>query len=158
MTKYPEIFVLRHGQTEWNLIGRFQGRKDSPLTKAQIALDQINLKADEDDRLCEVGFGAWEGLTLAEIEQNSPEMDHEGDPFMWNFYAPGGENFEELEARCRSFLDHLTRSSVIVTHGITSRVLRGVWLGQGPEDMRDMLGGQGNVHHLSDGKQTQLQL
>ena len=29
---YPEIYVLRHGQTEWNRDGRFQGRMNSPLT------------------------------------------------------------------------------------------------------------------------------
>jgi probable phosphoglycerate mutase len=28
-----QIFLLRHGQTEWNLEGRLQGRLDSPLTQ-----------------------------------------------------------------------------------------------------------------------------
>ena len=29
---YPELFILRHGQTEWNREKRAQGHKDSPLT------------------------------------------------------------------------------------------------------------------------------
>ncbi len=29
---HPELFILRHGQTEWNAAGRMQGALDSPLT------------------------------------------------------------------------------------------------------------------------------
>ncbi|MBI1418417.1 MAG: histidine phosphatase family protein [Limimaricola sp.] len=32
MSDWPEIYVLRHGQTEWNRQGRWQGDLDSPLT------------------------------------------------------------------------------------------------------------------------------
>ena len=32
MTRYPDLFVLRHGETEWNREGIFQGVHDSPLT------------------------------------------------------------------------------------------------------------------------------
>jgi len=31
--KFPTIYLLRHGQTEWNVQGRYQGQLDSPLTK-----------------------------------------------------------------------------------------------------------------------------
>lgn len=30
---HPEIIFMRHGETEWNLAGRAQGRLDSPLTE-----------------------------------------------------------------------------------------------------------------------------
>ncbi|HEX3861558.1 MAG TPA: histidine phosphatase family protein [Stellaceae bacterium] len=31
------IFLVRHGETEWNLLGRFQGWSDSPLTARGVA-------------------------------------------------------------------------------------------------------------------------
>ena len=33
----PELWILRHGQTEWNVAGRLQGRLDSPLTETGLA-------------------------------------------------------------------------------------------------------------------------
>lgn len=32
-----EIYLLRHGETEWNAAGRFQGKLDSPLTARGVA-------------------------------------------------------------------------------------------------------------------------
>jgi len=33
MPQFPELYILRHGQTEWNVLGKYQGQMDSPLTK-----------------------------------------------------------------------------------------------------------------------------
>ena len=42
MYPYPELYILRHGETHWNQQGRLQGQKDSPLTDKgrQQALSQ----------------------------------------------------------------------------------------------------------------------
>lgn len=40
----PEIYVIRHGETEWNREGRWQGDLDSPLTeKGQAQAHEIGL-------------------------------------------------------------------------------------------------------------------
>jgi len=194
MADYPEIFVLRHGQTEWNRIGRHQGRKDSPLTelgRAQ-ARDQGAVLARElagrtdidafcspqgrardtaglavvplghvpglDARLCEISFGQWEGLTFAEISQRWPARmaGAQNDMFGWHFQAPGGESFDDMFVRAKDFLDNLTGPTIIVTHGMTSRFLRGIWLGADPDEMAALPGGQGCVYHMCCGKQRRL--
>lgn len=37
MASQAEIYLVRHGETEWNVAGRFQGRLDSRLTEKGIA-------------------------------------------------------------------------------------------------------------------------
>ena len=186
MPDYPEIFVLRHGQTEWNTVGRHQGRLDSPLTEigreqalaqsrilanalagrgdvqahcspqgrafdtAGIILARLGQVAKADDRLCEIAFGDWEGLTIDEIADGWPEIEPmlDAEPFGWHFCAPGGETFDDICRRAQDFLRHLTSPSIIITHGITSRILRGLWLGVGQDEMAALEGGQGCVYHL----------
>ena len=31
--RYPDLYMMRHGQTVWNAEGRMQGRMNSPLTE-----------------------------------------------------------------------------------------------------------------------------
>jgi len=189
---YPDLFVLRHGQTLWNAAGRHQGRLNSELTEtgrqqarrqgrilagagldagttdfyvsplgrarqtADLALGVIGQSALVDERLKEIGFGGWEGLNSAEIDARWPENRQIADRFDWHFSAPGGEGFDSLFTRARSFLDDLAGASVIVTHGITSRVLRGIWLGLDRDGMGRLEGGQGMVYHLAQRRQTRL--
>ena len=193
--KCPEIFVLRHGETEWNRVGRYQGRLDSPLTTkgraqaqaqsdilaklidgrgdiacfsspqgravdtAAIALNPLGMQAIQDERLCEINFGQWEALTYDEIVTSWPDHEKHADTdaFKWHFNAPGGEPFVALQARCVAFLASLTGPTVIVTHGITSEVLRGVWLGDSWCAPSGLPGGQGCVYHLRDARQTKLE-
>ena len=91
------IYLLRHGQTEWNVGGRYLGRTDIPLSEKGISQAQDAAKqlsgisftaiyssplerafhtaqivgggkpVISDDRLLETDFGAWEGKTKDEI-------------------------------------------------------------------------------------------
>jgi broad specificity phosphatase PhoE len=40
-----EVYLIRHGETEWNVSGRFQGKLDSPLTENGVAQAQAMGKA-----------------------------------------------------------------------------------------------------------------
>lgn len=109
-----------------------------------------------DDRLCEIRVGEWSGRLRSEFAasgQFRPTPDGEIELYE---RAPGGEGFDALEARCRAFLADLQRPAVIVTHGITSRMLRSIVLGLGRQGLDDMEGGQGVIFHLKNGVQTRL--
>lgn len=187
----PPLFILRHGETEWNRAGRMQGHLDSPLTplgraqaarqnavlrrvlpanasavssdaartvtSAEIALDGLAVPLRIDARLREVALGQWQGLTLAEIEAGWGWLTEGRDPMEWKFDAPGGETLAALAARAGAVLAGLDRPTVIVTHGLTSRVLRCLALGRPPEDLGKLPGGQGVVHVIEGGASHTLE-
>jgi probable phosphoglycerate mutase len=108
-----------------------------------------------DARLAEIGMGDWAGLTLTDIDARWPGPPGEG---LVDFYArvPGGESFASLTTRVRAALDDLRTPSVIVTHGITSRFLRGAVLGLPPAALGDLPGGHGVIFHCANGRVTQV--
>ncbi len=187
MANYPDLFVLRHGETEWNVSGRFQGRMNSPLTTlgkaqaikqkellsgvknlpklahvspqeraaqtARIVLDP-GARVLIDDRLQEIDFGAWEGVTREDIKS---QITCTFDSGLWNFQSPGGEDFAAISKRVQGFLAALDAPAIVVTHGTTSIVLRGIWLGFGLEEMLNLSRAQGCIFHLTNGAETILQ-
>jgi broad specificity phosphatase PhoE len=186
---YPDLLILRHGQTEWNLAKRVQGELDSPLTPlgraqaaaqgrllasfgiagwdvwtspqgraadtAQIALGPV-AALRHDPRLAEITMGHWSGLYRHDIAAEVPHLFETQDDLALYDHAPDGEGLEALYTRTGSFLAELTRPSVIVTHGITSRMLRCHALGLDAGAFDKLPGGQGVVFHLSGGQQTLL--
>jgi broad specificity phosphatase PhoE len=189
----PPLWVLRHGQTEWNLERRCQGHMNSDLTAlgrtqaadqgvliqeilaeharvdivcsplgraretAKIILKGLDLPIRYDSRLAEAAAGEWTGLSHAEIGEKWPDLFH-GDIsiFEASLNAVGGEGYDALYARCADFLTDVSGPTIVITHGITSMVLRGQVCGLDYSTMEKLPFEQGCIYALNAGRETIL--
>lgn len=124
-------------------------------TAALVLVGQVPF-VHTDGRLVEIGLGAWEGMRRDTLPRAMPEMDSDEGPLDIYARAPGGEGFSALRARCQSFLTDLKGPAVIVTHGVTSRMLRLILLGRDTSEIGQLQGGQGVVFFIADGVQRRL--
>jgi probable phosphoglycerate mutase len=86
--------------------------------------------AKTDVRLVEIGMGDWGGLYYAEVKGDGPIIDPRTGLFAQR--APGGEWYDEIAARVSGWLADTNDDPgdrLIVMHGISSRVMRGVMTG-----------------------------
>lgn len=187
---YPDIYVLRHGETVWNAQGRMQGNLNSQLTAkgmeqaklqgqlmaredltgyqvrvspqgrafqtAGIALAPMVAHLTTDNDLREIEVGEWSGRLRNELP-TFPDMEDTPDGALALYdHAPGGEGFAGLRDRCLGVLQALEGPTVLVTHGITSRMIRVLHLGRDIDALGELPGGQGVVFHLSNGRHRTL--
>ncbi|HKK00814.1 MAG TPA: alpha-ribazole phosphatase family protein [Desulfuromonadales bacterium] len=140
--------LLRHGETGSN---GFRGRLDEPLTPtgweqmrrgaqaggpwqavvssplsrcaafAEAFAGQACLPLEYDQRLAELDFGDWEGLSAERVMQDQPELLKRfwSDP--WSCTPPGGESLAAFEGRIRAAWTDLARcyqgqDVLVVTH------------------------------------------
>ncbi len=61
-------------------------------------------------------------------------------------------SLEEVTSRARAFLADLSGPAILFTHGVTGKVLRGLWLGLDEYEIAGLPGGQGVVFHLQPGQ------
>lgn len=127
MTK--QIILIRHGQTDWNLAGRYQGRADIALNatgRAQAQRLAARMKSEEvgavySSALCraaefagivfaeraicrepdlgEICFGVFEGLAYDEIIDKHPEIYSQWAASPFGVSIPGGESLPDFETR-----------------------------------------------------------
>jgi probable phosphoglycerate mutase len=154
----PDIWLVRHGATEWSTNGRHTGRTDIQLTaegqadaaalfplldrqRFSLVLSSPRRRAHEtarlagfanveiDDDLVEWDYGEYEGLTSEQIRERDPG---------WTIFTgavPGGETAEEVGARAQRVLDRVAAVEgrvLLFAHGHILRVLTGVALSFGP--------------------------
>lgn len=155
--EYPHknIYLVRHGETEWTLNGRHTGTTDIPLTPkgesdaAQMGKRLVNHAFDAvlcsprrralvtcqragfgnrtkiDADLSEWDYGKYEGLTTDQIRKEFP---------LWNIFsngAPGGESVDAVSARADRILAkiHSVKGDVLLfSHGHFLRVIAARWL------------------------------
>lgn len=148
-----EIWLVRHGATEWSSTGRHTGRTDiplspegeqqaaglapridrpwsqvlsSPLLRARRTAELAGLAPEIDDGLVEWDYGPAEGLTTAELSAEQP----------WSVWGDVelGETLQQVADRCADVLTRLPLDGdvCLVAHGHLLRILAAVYLGLEP--------------------------
>ena len=163
-TAERQLFVIRHGETGWALLGRHTGRTDVPLTPRgreqahaigqrladhrfalvltsplSRARDTAELAGFPDAQvepdLREWDYGELEGLTTPEIRTSHPEWT------IWSGPWLGGERPEDVGSRADRVIARCVAPDVdgdvlLFGHGHALRVLAARWLGLAPTDGR----------------------
>lgn len=158
---FPEITLVRHGETAWSLSGQHTGRSDIPLTangeaaaralaprlaglpvsavwsspsqraRNTCALAGFGEGAVIKPDLAEWDYGAYEGITTKEILSKRPG---------WRLFrdgCPDGEAAADIGARADRIIAELRQASapiLIFSSSHFLRVLGARWLGLPPED------------------------
>ena len=160
-----ELYLIRHGETEWSRARRHTGRTDLPLSPvgeaearalgqhlrglevdrvlssplrratATAALAGFGDRVELTDAVLEFDYGEYEGLTTAEIRAARPGWD------LFRDGCPGGETVETAAARARKLLDSLNPSDgriMLFSHGHQLRILTACYLGLPPDTARHL--------------------
>lgn len=177
MTEQTEaqVYLVRHGETEWARDGRHTGRTDIPLTdtgrtQAGFLLpvfDGMSLekvlssplqRALETARLAGLGarvelcadlmewdYGDYEGITTKQIQEKVPGWT------IWTRPCPNGETAEQVGLRADRVVARVREVNAnvaIFSHGHFLRVLAARWLGLEPRDGRFFLLGTSTLSIL----------
>jgi len=151
-----QVYLIRHGETEWSVSGQHTGTTDIPLTEngrqvarllkpvlaketfarvwtspLQRARETCDLagfgdRAEIDRDLMEWNYGEYEGLTPKQIHAKAPGW------MIFSDGCPGGEDPEEIGARADRVIARVRAMEgdvALFAHGHIFRVFAARWLG-----------------------------
>lgn len=154
-----QVYLIRHGETEWSLSGQHTGITDLPLTengrrvakrlepvlakeifalvltspleRARMTCELAGLgeRAAVDRDLMEWNYGRYEGLTSKEIRAQAPRW------MLFTDGCPGGESPEQVGARADRVIARVRAVEghvALFAHGHIFRVFAARWLGLPP--------------------------
>ena len=154
----PQLYFIRHGQTEANVKGVLTGRLEtnltqkgiddaatlskelkedfdyyycSPLTRTHQTLRAIKGDVDFiiDERITEVSSGDWQGKLKSELPEEEYDLYKKG---LLN--PPNGESLKDVDKRAKSFLEDMfskykdDEKILIVTHNAFMRNLKRMFI------------------------------
>ena len=126
-----------------------RARSTMELVRGSVSLPPVPYAIDA--RLREIGYGQWEGATLAQMQVEDPDLFARRQTEKWTVSPPGGESYVEVQARVNDWYRQLTADTVAVAHGGTARALM-VALGlETPDSAADLTIEQGAVYVFGDG-------
>lgn len=153
----PEVWLCRHGETEWSRDGRHTSHTDLPLTPAgegevrrlvplldgatfdlvltsplRRATDTAALlgfaEARREPALAEWDYGDYEGRTTPEIRE------HVAGWTVWSHPTPGGESADQVALRADRVIERVlaeaTERALVFSHAHFLRVLGARWIGE----------------------------
>jgi broad specificity phosphatase PhoE len=156
-----EIWLMRHGETEWSAAGAHTSRTDLPLLPSGVKQAQelaAKLKerkfalvlvspmqraretcriagygdvAQVTDDLKEWDYGMYEGRSTADIRKDNPAWS------LWRDGVPQGELVEHVGARAQRVINRCSEVGgdvALFAHGHVLRILTAVWLGLPPNN------------------------
>ncbi len=155
-----ELWLVRHGPTEWSVNGRHTGRTDIPLTElgereaaalrprlADVRFDRVLVSplqrarrtaelagfgdAEVEPLLMEWDYGEYEGRTRKEIRTEIPGWT------AWTHPMRGGESLEQVADRAGDVFDRICAMDVdrvlLFAHGHFLRILATRWVDEEPQ-------------------------
>jgi broad specificity phosphatase PhoE len=178
-----EIWIVRHGETEWVLTGAHTGWSDIPLTDhgraeasavgrylagrpfsmvlvspLQRARETCRLAgygdvAEVDPNLREWCYGDYEGRTMAEIRAERPGW------WLWNDNPLNGESIDQVAARAQAVIARAQAADgdvLLFAHGHVLRILTACWLELPPQAGQHFALGTASLGILGQERDTRV--